>query len=52
MSAFTALTTLWVPLQFFSGSVVYPQAHAPIVVLLVSCWGNCSYFVLIAPVMA
>jgi hypothetical protein len=41
-----------VPLQFFSGSVVYPHWHAPIVVLLVSWWGKRSYFGLIAPVKA
>ena len=32
-SAFTALTTLWVPSQFFSSSLVYPHVQAPMVCL-------------------
>jgi len=36
MSAFTAATTRWVPLQFLLVSVVYPQLHVPIVII--SLW--------------
>jgi len=43
-SAFTAFTTLCVPSQFFSSSLVYPQAQTPMIFLfpLVRCW-NCFW---------
>ncbi|NDC91418.1 MAG: DUF2256 domain-containing protein [Acidimicrobiia bacterium] len=37
MSAFTAATTLCVPLQFFCSSVEYPHPHVPIVLPFKNC---------------